>query len=389
MDRAEELTADHLPLEEVALSDIDGFNAPENWQRSEDDESQEFPPVLVAEDRGFTLVGNHRTVWHLRKSGRSLAKCLVVRSNVHVLPAHRLIRNCTEEAMLFDALLRREIVANRSKLADMLGYSRARITQLVNLLKLPAEIRQQVLLTDEISEFQLRQLLKVLKEPVKLHEGFKALLEKKLSGRQMAVYASSEMDLPEISEDGPAEQAIQDEQEEPVASESSMEELEDVFFDEEFDNEKVIKPDKVKEDYSKPENTPFSDILIEIGNLRGSGWRARAALMNISPVQMELLEGVALIRTGLYKKAMSRLEDVVDDYPDSHAGWFYLGRCANLTGKLHEAEEYLRNAVSRAPENPDYIVELAIVLEKLKRHSEAEAFYRKSAVIRKQLLIDQ
>jgi Tfp pilus assembly protein PilF len=126
-------------------------------------------------------------------------------------------------------------------------------------------------------------------------------------------------------------------------------------------------------------------ILREIGSLRDPGWRSRAAVHMLPPIQMEFLEGVSCLRTGLYARAMDILTDVVSGDSSHHEAWFYLGRCANLTGSLQEAEEYLRNAVSRQPENPDYIVELAIVLEKLKRHTEAEAFYRKSAGIRKKL----
>ena len=187
MDRETELMADHLPLEEILITEIDGIEPPGNWTREEGDDTPELPPVLIEEDRGYSLVGNHRTVWHLKTSGRTIVKCLVVRSTVHVRPAHALISNCSEEAMLFEAILRREIVANRSRLADMLGYSRARITQLLNLLKLPREIIQKVLITDDISEFQLRQLLKVLDDDQRLQAGFKRLLEKKLSGRQMAL----------------------------------------------------------------------------------------------------------------------------------------------------------------------------------------------------------
>ena len=92
-----------------------------------------------------------------------------------------------------------------------------------------------------------------------------------------------------------------------------------------------------------------------------------------------------MLRTGLYSEATDVLSEIVSRDSSFHIAWFYLGRCSNLTGALQEAEEYLRNAVSIFPENPDYLVELAVVLEKLKRHSEAEAFYRKSAIIRKAL----
>lgn len=397
MDRDTEMIADHLPLEEVLLSDIDGIAPPLNWSRAEDDETPELPPVLIEEDRGYSLVGNHRTVWHLQANGRSIVKCLIVRSTVHVRPAHALITNCTEEAMLFEALLRREIVANRSRLADMLGYSRARITQLLNLLKLPEDIRQKVLLTDDISEFQLRQLLKVLDDRPRLQAGFKKLLEKKLSGRQMALFANREQSgEPEEFPGGDTGDAdsIEDE---GGDTEDSMAELEEILASspsgetaETSPSEKINAVERAvnidEPEVHKADMEPdMKTILGRIGSLRDSGWRSRAAEFTLSPLQMEFLEGVSYLRTGLYTKAMDILSEVVSDDSSHHLAWFYLGRCSNLTGALTEAEEYLRNAVSRSPENPDYIVELAIVLEKQKRHTEAEAFYRKSAVIRKKL----
>lgn len=393
MDREAELVTDNLPLEEVLVSEIDGLAAPVNWSKTGTDESHEFPPVLIREDRGYSLVGNHRTIWNFTSSGRSLVKCLVVRSTVHVIPAHNLIRNCTEEAMLFEGLLRREIVPNRSKLADMLGYSRARITQLLNLLKLPKDIRQKVLLTDEISEFQLRQLLKVVDDPDKLHEGFQALLDKKLSGRQMAIYTSEEHPplISDITPDEPEQVDI------PVKADDSVSELEDMFTAEESSPEpdldsaeepaqEIVEKVEPQPDRKSRVRKDMVQVLRNLGNLRDSSWRNRAAAESLSPQDIEFLEGVAHMRTGLYRRAMEVLEEVVAEDSENHLGWFYLGRCANLTGQLPEAEEYLRHAVSREPENPDYIVELAIVLEKLKRHSEAEGFYRKSASIRKSLV---
>lgn len=379
--------ADHLPLEEVLISEIDGIEPPLNWTPEENDETPELPPVLIEEDRGYSLVGNHRTVWHLKTRGRSLVKCLIVRSTVHVRPAHALISNCTEEAMLFEALLRREIVANRSRLADMLGYSRARITQLLNLLKLPREIRQKVLVTDDISEFQLRQLLKVLDDEQRLQTGFKKLLEKKLSGRQMALFANRKVVSADEKPEHPA-----NEKEELSDTASPLE----VAFQEEESPED--EPDEVPEEaektagakpaeevsVSQAEKEPdMKEIIRIIGSLREPGWRARAAEYMLPAAQMDFLEGVSLLRMGLYGKAADILSEVVSEDSSHHLAWFYLGRCANLTGSLQEGEEYLRNAVSRKPEDPDYIVELAIVLEKQKRHSEAESFYKKSADIRK------
>ena len=382
MDRETELMADHLPLEEILIAEIDGIEPPNNWTREDDDETPELPPVLIEEDRGYSLVGNHRTVWHLKTKGRTMVKCLVVRSTVHVRPAHALISNCSEEAMLFEAILRREIVTNRSRLADMLGYSRARITQLLNLLKLPRAIRQKVLITDDISEFQLRQLLKVLDDDQRLQAGFKRLLEKKLSGRQMALFASRE-EIP-----GETEPSAGDTDTPEQSSVDSMAELEEVFMEEENPESVKTETENSAEPVEElpPEVKPdMKDIIREIGSLRSKDWRNRASEYKLSPMMMEFLEGVSFIRTGLYGKAMDILTEVVSEDSSFHLAWFYLGRCANLTGLLQEAEEYLRNAVSSNSEDPDYIVELAIVLEKQKRHSEAEAFYRKSAQIRKKL----
>lgn len=396
MDKNKELIADHLPLEEVMLADIDGIDSPENWTRSDTDESHELPPVLIEENRGFSLVGNHRTVWHLRNSGRTMVKCLVVRSTVHVRPAHTLISNSTEEAMLFDGLLRREIVPNRSRLADMLGYSRARITQLLNLLKLPMDIRQKVLVTDEISEFQLRQLLRVIDDETKLQAGFIKLMEKKLSGRQMAVFASKKETsddpaiLQEKEKDDNHSEEIKDIPEKKQSD--SMAELEDVFAGEMAEDTQVEDDEDNTSGETRSTIEPDSStrvdmatVLVELGNIRDDGWRIRASENMLSPLEMEFLEGVSMLRTGLYSEAIDILSEIVSRDSSFHIGWFYLGRCSNLTGALQEAEEYLRNAVSIFPENPDYLVELAVVLEKLKRHSEAEAFYRKSAIIRKAL----
>ncbi len=398
MDRDKNIITEHLPLEEVMLADIDGIEAPLNWSRDPEDDSPEVPPVVIEENRGFSLVGNHRTVWHLKKSGKSMVKCLIVRSIVHVKPAHSLISNCTEEAMLFEALLRRDIVPNRSRLADMLGYSRARITQLLNQLKLPKNIRQRVLITDDVSEFKLRPLLKFLDDDARLQMGFKKLMEGKLSGRQMAVFANSDLfetatETPESTKT-PLEITLDD----PV---NSIAELEGVFAGDELMEEstELTKEDEgisSKSIIEEEENTlsertvkqprvDMAEVLRDIGNIRENDWKMKSIVRTLSPLEMIFLDGVSKMRTGLYSEALDLLGEVVSEDSDHHLAWFYLGRCCNLTGSLQEAEEYLRNAVSRHPDNPDYLVELAIVLEKLKRHTEAEAFYRKSAILRKAL----
>ncbi len=286
MDRDRSIITEHLPLEEVMLADIDGIEAPLNWSRDAEDDSPEIPPVVIEENRGFSLVGNHRTVWHLKKSGKSMVKCLIVRSIVHVKPAHSLIRNCAEEAMLFEALLRRNIVPNRSRLADMLGYSRARITQLLNQLKLPKNIRQRVLITDDVSEFKLRPLLKFLDDDVRLQMGFKKLMEGKLSGRQMAVVANS--DLFEVSTETPGTSETSESEKNKTPIEitlddpvNSIAELEGVFAGDEpiaeistKDVDPRGKSNRSEEEHTfssqvvKTSRVDMAEVLRDIGNIR-------------------------------------------------------------------------------------------------------------------------
>ena len=261
---------------------------------------------------------------------------------------------------------------------------------MLNLLKLPKDIRQKILITDEISEFQLRQLLPYVDDEDKLHAGFIALLEKKLSGRQMASYAKS--DKPVVF---PVTKGVVKEDKHILLDKTagSLAELENVFSGEE--ELPISKKDKTKDAEIKIKEIPavkrqnMKKILLEIGNLRDESWRIGVTEYLLSPLELLFIEGVAKLRTGLYSQAMDTLSEVVTADSSHDLAWFYLGRCSNLTGSLQEAEEYLRNAISRDSSNPDYLVELAIVLEKLKRHSEAEVFYRKSSKIRKQLAAEK
>ncbi len=139
----------------------------------------------------------------------------------------------------------------------MLGYSRARITQLLNLLKLPPEIRRKVLITDDISEFQLRQLLKVLDDEPKLMHGFRSLLEKKLSGRQMALFANTDHPPGEFTG---GEEPKDDEPVEEVA-EDSMTELEDVLPTPKRSG-KAMETEPAQEKRKKPEPLRWRKGLI-------------------------------------------------------------------------------------------------------------------------------
>ena len=117
--------------------------------------------------------------------------------------------------------------------------------------------------------------------------------------------------------------------------------------------------------------------------LRGSGWEKELETAGVSRIDTEFLKGILKLRTGLYSAAVEILEGVIEANPYYAPAYFYIGRCKNLLGDPASSENALRSALEMLPDEPDYLVELAIVLEKLKRDTEASAFYRKAGSIRK------
>jgi len=382
MERENDRALEHLPLEEVKLSDISVTPAPATWVFSQENEGPQPPPVLVEQDRGLVLVGNHRTFWRAAAMNRSTIRCLVVRSAVQVGPAHESISNAAEEPLLFQGLLRAGIIENRSRLADMLGFSRARVTQVLNLLKLPEELRQEVLADDSITEYQLRPLIR-LESADRQISMFRELLSRKLTGRQMALFAetSTVHEAPEPADTPPVKEAA-----------TTREELEAVFSELPQPPKKEEKaPVRTPKDTPAPRFTAVDDtpagnilqLLSGLGTLREPGWKAAAAEAGADQLDMRFLEGVSLLRRGLFTAAMDTLSEVIRRSPDYSAAWFFMGKCANLTGALNDAEDYLRNAVERDPNQPDFHMELAVVLEKQKRDTEALSLFRKANALRK------
>ncbi|MFO7627198.1 MAG: tetratricopeptide repeat protein [Candidatus Fermentibacteraceae bacterium] len=383
MDRDNDRALEHLPLEEVKLSDILVTPAPASWVFSHENEGPKPPPVLVEQDRGLVLVGNHRTFWRAAAMNRSTIRCLVVRSAVQVGPAHESISNAAEEPLLFQGLLRAGIIENRSRLADMLGFSRARVTQVLNLLKLPDELRQEVLADDSITEYQLRPLIR-LEGADRQISMFRELMSRKLTGRQMALFA----------ETSTASEAVTPTDAPVHAAASTREELEAVFSDLPQPPKKEEKaPVKIPKETTAPRFTAVDDtpagnilhLLSGLGTLREPGWKAAAAEAGADQLDMRFLEGVSQLRRGLFTAAMDTLSEVIRRSPDYSAAWFFMGKCANLMGALNDAEDYLRNAVERDPNQPDFHMELAVVLEKQKRDTEALTLFRKANALRKAL----
>jgi ParB-like chromosome segregation protein Spo0J len=382
MERERDSILEHMPLEEIRIEEISFLEPPQGWDGTSSDEGPGLPPVLAEENRRYVLLGNHRTLWKAIGDGKNAIRSFVVRSAVHIEIAHKSIRNCAEEALLFQGLLQSGIIANRSRLAELLGYSRARITQVLNLLKLPVEIRRKILLTDGISEFQLRPLIRIDDE-ARQQSMFDRLLAQKLTGRQMAVAASRG----EAARTGAGE--VVGEEAEAEQDASSEEILNDAFPTILADEAPSVVSDAPRSRVEIPgpgrERRPLGieSMLPHLGTLRQPEWEKQAVNMGVSDQDMLFLRGVSLIRRGLYREAVDRLEDVLAQSPEHAVAYFYLGRCHNLLGDPVAAEVSIRNAVELRPGNPDYLTELAIVLEKLNRHSEAASCYRRAGALRK------
>ena len=371
---------EHMLLEEVKMEDIDFIEPPDEWNPERHQKEPNVPPVLIKEKsreddeqengaREYTLLAHHRSFWKVHAKGQFTLKALVVRSSVHISLAHESIRNCTEEAFLFDALLRNGLCENRSRLSELLGYSRARITQILNLLKLPEVMRRKLLLTDDISEFQLRPIIRIADKRAQ-KKMFNHLIKTKITGRQMALFA----DEKEIDDEGDNE---------PVAD---IEEL--MSMDAQLDEPKRTLPENREESIDESASSSvvqpiYTAHLIKLLKLRNSDWENELEKKGVSRIDLEFLSGIFKLRNGLYQEAVSILEGVIETNPDYAPAYFYLGMCKNLLGDPASAENALRSALELLPEEPDYLVELAIVLEKQKRDTEASTFYRKAGSIRK------
>lgn len=406
--------SEHVPLEEVRIEDVDCLDPPDGWNPDTPGVEPVPPPVLIEEEGRFSLLVNHDSFWRARAAGMLSTRALVVRNPVHIPMAHKAVKNSLEEALLFDGLLRTAIVPNRSRLAELLDFSRARITQVLNVLKLPLAIRRELLVTGSISEFHLRPLIKMDDEKRQL-ASFRKLLADGLTGRQMALFAASGedgegtagVDLESlmaqpvlVTPPGPAEHPG-DAQGGQAASTAPLEsvagvETEAVPDDGNREEHEAQERSKAPRQGAKPEQNrsepPSSaeralymrarGLLEVLGTLREKGWEEKATRNGATREEMVFLEGVSLLRKGQYEKAAETLTNASHLSRGNAAVFFFLGRSYNLLEKLSSAEEYLRAACEHVPDDPDILSELAIVLEKQKRYTEASSFYKRASAIR-------
>lgn len=414
MQKSEDSPVEHMPLEEFRIEHIECLSPPGDWDPAFEEDEPVLPPVLMEEESGYVLVAHHKSLWWARSASKISVRAMVVRNPVHIPVAHKTIENCIEEAMFFDGLLRREIVPNRSRLADMLGYSRARITQVLNVLKLPLEIRQRLLLADNISEFHLRPLVKIDDEKKQM-AFFSKLVSDKLTGRQMALFAASdeateteadlEIEVPDIEEIMAAAEAVEPPPARVVTHTSDSGHRTPQHREAPAGASSGAPPEPQKP-RSAPQAPPPAEatvraepaarvtaqraaymrargLLESLGTLRQRDWPSEAAKLGAERADIAVLEGISELRKGLYHKAAEILSRVVLDQPENALAWFYLGRSQNLLDTPAQAETSLRRATELIPDDPEFLSELAIVLEKQKRQSEAATFYRRAGALRK------
>ncbi len=419
MQKAVEPLSEHIPLEEVKIEEIDSLDPPEGWSPESPGVEPVPPPVLIEEEGRFSLLVNHDSFWRARASGMLSIRAMVVRNPIHIPMAHKSVRNSLEEALLFDGLLRTSIVPNRSRLAELLDFSRARITQVLNVLKLPLQIRRELLVTGNISEFHLRPLIKMDDEKRQL-SSFRKLIADGLTGRQMALFAASGEEPVEethvdidrlmaepvlVTPEPPSAEVLR----EPAPAGESLPAGEDAgpasapeaapvtgeppAEKTQGQQEKTRQPRSAQRADSEKADTPPSTVeralfmrakgLLEIlGTLREKGWEEKATRNGATREELVFLEGVSLLRRGLYERAAETLTNASHLSRGNAAVFFFLGRSYNLMEKLASAEEYLRIACEHVPDDPDILSELAIVLEKQKRYTEASSFYRRASTLR-------
>lgn len=101
---------------------------------------------------------------------------LILQKKKKPKPARRKPHNAFLKAKQYEKLLQRKKVKNKTELAQRQGISRARVTQILNLLKLAPEIREYLeSLTDEK---QLRYYTERRLRPITVTKGHKSQMEK-------------------------------------------------------------------------------------------------------------------------------------------------------------------------------------------------------------------
>lgn len=93
----------------------------------------------------------------------------------------------------------------------------------------------------------------------------------------------------------------------------------------------------------------------------------------------KLQEAIRMYHSGNYNEAITMLKSFISDNQDVDGmGHFYLGLSFYDSGKLADAEDYLRKAVAINPGSSNYNYRLGLVCARLMRFSDAVSFLTKS-----------
>ena len=84
------------------------------------------------------------------------------------------------------------------------------------------------------------------------------------------------------------------------------------------------------------------------------------------------LEAKRLTRIQKGKDVLGLLERALELDPERPEAWALVGQASFAEGRPDEAEIFLRRAMQLAPEDPEYMVDLALVLQRLEQFEEAQ-----------------
>jgi tetratricopeptide (TPR) repeat protein len=109
---------------------------------------------------------------------------------------------------------------------------------------------------------------------------------------------------------------------------------------------------------------------------RAEGFYQRA--LDADPRDAFAQAGLAGLRGHLGPTAESRLKLLIVAQPDQPSLQFALGNLYAASGRWHDAQQAFFNAHSAAPDQPDYLFNLAVSLDHLRQTALARRFYERA-----------
>ncbi len=92
----------------------------------------------------------------------------------------------------------------------------------------------------------------------------------------------------------------------------------------------------------------------------------------------EMLEDILdALEDGDLEEAEDLADEAIEEFPNEAFGYYYMGEALFLQSDLEEAYEYFQQAVSKAPDNSDYLGRFALINAKLNEEEKARLLYNK------------